>query len=606
MPCGLKARLKQFGASERGAMLVFFAMSCAAIFVVAALSFDLGKRAATQTELQSFADNVALAAAGELDGMPDSILRAQDAARALIQDQTTFGLGDKTLAGDDDYTISFYAVLPANEAEFSRALIPSPNNDRNARFARVEVNPVVVEWSFARILSVFSSAALPSQDVTAEATAGYSGMACDVAPVFFCMPPAEADVDIDGIWDPANHIGDSIELVTTAGDVSNWVPGSLGFLDVTNSVDNASICADASGADLYNCLITVAATRSQCLQNGSLRLQDGLVPGVSNLLFNARLDSFLSQFSGVINDPDFSSAPIVTKPFVAGSTCVPGDAVATTEASGLPPDDCFSNGSCPHARIGDGNWSQARLDYVDANYSIDPAHISSVVPEEIISIAGDDYHINDPFRPGNAANPRPTEYTDYPVVFAGDTRWNYYNAEVAASYFSDPTAAYVDGEVDFSGASSSLRADPIDLLDIDIPVPPATNGDDTADGDNADGDGGDAADGNADAGDADAEEEPEFRQRVASSLPQCTSEVSLDPRRRALIAAAVDCGLEPLNGNFTAQATWFVELFLLDLADNADGTNGIVVNAEIISEGLQNSGASLTNGTFRNLVQLFR
>ena len=106
--------------------------------------------------------------------------------------------------------------------------------------------------------------------------------------------------------------------------------------------------------------------------------------------------------------------------------------------------------------------------------------------------------------------------------------------------------------------------------------------------------------------DADDNAEPVFRQRLASSLPQCTTEVSLDPRRRAIIAAAVDCNAEPLNGGFNARATWFVELFLLDVAENSIGTNGISVNAEIISPGLQNSGASLVNGTFRNLVQLFR
>ncbi len=583
MPFGLRTLLIRFSATERGAMLVFFAMSCAAIFVVAALSFDLGKRAATQTELQSFADNVALAAAGELDGMPDAIFRAQTAAQELIQDRTTFGAGDRILAGEEDYLLTFYATLPTNEEIFSTPLNISAENDRIARFARVAVNPVVVEWSFARILNTFSSIALPSQNVMAQATAGYSAIACDVAPVFFCMPPPDSGVDTQGIWDPANHIGDSIQLVTTQGDPSDWTPGSMGFIDISGQVDNASACSGINGVNLYNCLITVAATRTQCLQNGALRLQDGLVPGVSNLLFNARMDDFKSAFRGAINDPDFSSAPIVTKPFEAGSTCSPGGGTSTTEASDLPRDDCFENGTCSSPRVGDGNWSEARLSYVDANYSTASEHIGTVDATERIIVSGAEYHIDDPFRPGNGDNPRPSQYDDFPIVVAGDTRWSYYNAEVAASYFSDPVAAYGNGEVDFSGASSTLRSTPIDLLDIDLVVPAVDDGDDT-----------------------NGIEEDTIRQRLASGLPQCTSEVSLDPRRRALIAAAVDCGSEPLNGGFNARATWFVELFLLDVADNSSGFNGISVNAEIISEGLQNSGASLTNGTFRNLVQLFR
>ena len=51
-------------ASSRDGSGVSNPICCAAIFLVAALSFDLGRRASTQTELQSFADNVALAAAG--------------------------------------------------------------------------------------------------------------------------------------------------------------------------------------------------------------------------------------------------------------------------------------------------------------------------------------------------------------------------------------------------------------------------------------------------------------------------------------------------------------------------------------------------------------
>ena len=433
-PWGIGQHIDRFRASERGAMLVFFAMSCAAIFVVAALSFDLGKRAATQTELQSFADNVALAAAGELDGMPDAILRAETAAQLLIQDEATYGVGDGVLAGAEDFTISFHASLPTNEAAFDAPLSFSEESDRIARFARVQVNPVTVEWSFARILNVFSSVALPSESVVAESTAGYSGMACDVVPVFFCMPPAETGVDTQGIWDPANHIGDSIQLVSTQGAQPNWIPGSLGFLDVTGRVDNAGACSGETGVNLYNCLISVTATRSQCLVNGALRLQDGLPPGtVSNLLFNVRMDEFRSQFGGVRNNPDFMSAPIVTRGVEAGASCGPGNSGATDEAADFPRDDCFEIGTCPASRVGDGDWSEGRLVYVDANYSTDPANIGTVEPGERVTVSGAEYHIDDPFRPGDSSNPRASDYDDFPIVLTGETRWNYYNAEVAAS-----------------------------------------------------------------------------------------------------------------------------------------------------------------------------
>lgn len=68
-------------------MLVIWGVSFAVLFGIVALSFDLGRIAVTQTELQAYADNVALAAAGELDGKDDAIDRATAAAANLIADR---------------------------------------------------------------------------------------------------------------------------------------------------------------------------------------------------------------------------------------------------------------------------------------------------------------------------------------------------------------------------------------------------------------------------------------------------------------------------------------------------------------------------------------
>ena len=76
--------IKSYLADEAGTLLVFFAVCCATLLGILALSFDLGRRAATQSDMQSFADNVALAAAKELDGTDDATDRAKLAAVALI------------------------------------------------------------------------------------------------------------------------------------------------------------------------------------------------------------------------------------------------------------------------------------------------------------------------------------------------------------------------------------------------------------------------------------------------------------------------------------------------------------------------------------------
>ncbi len=590
---GVSGQLQKFRQGDDGALLVFFAMCCAAIFLIAALSFDLGKRSSTQTELQSFADHVALAAAGELNGMPGAMARATRAADQLIRDEVTFAEGDGILAGADDFTLLFYERLPTNEAIWTSPLDAGiADNDQIARFVRIEAAPVQVQWSFARLLSIFSTAALPSENVVAEAAAGHTAMACDVTPIFFCMP-SPTGADTDGIWDPANHIGDALRLTTTAGAASNWTAGSMGFINVESQVDRASYCFGDSGVTLFNCLATMARNRSQCLENGSLELIDGnmSVSGagatVPHRYFNARMEKYMPRHRFLRRLEEAPVPPIVTKGFETGSTCGGNGGEPTDDAMGLPADDCIETGAC--SAVGNGIWADGRLMYVDRNYSVDLDSLGDFEPERI-SVDGQDYHIDDPFRPGDTTNPRRDEYAGYPIVLAGGSRWAYYNAEVAAAYAIAPSDAFDSGEVVLSSLERAPLRDLLEVVDADgDPVP-----------------------------------------RQGTSLPHCTPPFpdettlppalwdnpdapaignrSINPRRRAFVAAAVDCGGQPINGDATARAAWFVELFLLDVAEPLDaGTEvGLQFDVEVISEGLQNSGTSYLNGTFRNLVQLYR
>ena len=118
----------KFARQEDGALLVFFAICAAAIFLVAALSFDIGRRASTQTELQSYADNVALAAAGELNGFPGAVARARRAAENLIEDKFTIGEGNRVLSGASDFSLTFYETLPDDEAAWDFELAVDPTN----------------------------------------------------------------------------------------------------------------------------------------------------------------------------------------------------------------------------------------------------------------------------------------------------------------------------------------------------------------------------------------------------------------------------------------------------------------------------------------------
>ena len=99
--------------------MMFFCICIAFLLGIMALSFDMGRRASTQSDMQAFADNVALAAAGELNGQGNAIQRAKDAAEDLIlaiNEQLNEGTGvaaaNVTITFDVDTDLVFYSVLP--------------------------------------------------------------------------------------------------------------------------------------------------------------------------------------------------------------------------------------------------------------------------------------------------------------------------------------------------------------------------------------------------------------------------------------------------------------------------------------------------------------
>ncbi|CAN0598120.1 unnamed protein product, partial [Ectocarpus sp. 12 AP-2014] len=291
----------------------------------------------------------------------------------------------------------------------------------------------------------------------AEATAGFTTIVCDVAPVFFCLPSAESEDTAQGspIWDPANHIGSTLLLKAGGGGGPHaWRPTNFGYLDVVGTsadqakADPAGACSGIADPDLlYNCLMASVSPSTLCFESGGLGFRPAAASGIRSDALNTKFDIY-SALAGLSQSDDrFLPAPIVTKRHDEGATCAPGGSGAPDPNSftvDFPADDCFNagppysgctrflDGSGNSARIGNGDWSDGRLNYVDANYGLDFDSFDTVLPTEVV----DGYHLDDPFRPAVTGHARKTEYLSYPVITNGASRWNYYNAEVAAAYFS--------------------------------------------------------------------------------------------------------------------------------------------------------------------------
>ncbi|MBE9477102.1 MAG: hypothetical protein IME92_08125 [Proteobacteria bacterium] len=353
-------KIKSLLKAEDGTILVFWGVSFAVLFGIIAMSFDVGRVSATRSELQSYADHVALAAAGELDGNADSITRAISAASTLISDTQTYGNGAKTLSGSTNYGLTFYASLPASDtASVAGGITTDP---ADAIYARVEVVPQTVDLTFSAAFSALTGNTGVNNNATAVAIAGFTQYACDITPLMFCIPDPSFSAD-----DP-DTVGDMI-LLRSGGSGAAWGPGDFGFLDPGGfKIDGSGPCSGLTGANLTKCLIGAENNITQCFAQRGVETEPGQKVGIENAAFNVRFDIYAASMSGKKVDADYQPAPNVIKGKVplGGGSCIGNSDEASPDTVGLPQDDCFAAGTC--SRIGDGNWSIGRANYVAMNY----------------------------------------------------------------------------------------------------------------------------------------------------------------------------------------------------------------------------------------------
>ncbi len=349
---------RAFLEAEDGQTLVFVGVSLALLLGLVSLSFDLGRASITQSDLSSYADNVALAAAAELDGKADAITRATAAAEGMISDTQTFGTGDTQLAGAVDFDLTFLASLPASDTATPTDLTTDPED---ARFAWVIANDVTVETDFARAFRGLRGNAHQESTVSAEAVAGMTQMACDIAPLMFCVPSG---------WEAEDNIGTMINL-RSGGQGAAWGPGDFGFLRPdTSLVDPAGPCAGLNGAQLYRCLVGATGNIAGCVSQNGVNIEPGQREGVTTPALNTRFDIYTGAMQGKRTDPHYSPASNVVKALWRGAggggganQCIQNNGEPTTNTMALPRDTCLQ-GAC--GRFGDGTWSRAS--YINTNH----------------------------------------------------------------------------------------------------------------------------------------------------------------------------------------------------------------------------------------------
>lgn len=365
----MRAGTARFVHAQDGSVLTIWALSLAALMGLLALTYDFGRLSATQSELQSFVDNVALAAAGELDGNSDAIDRATAAAAEMIADTQTFGSGGSLLSGADDYTLSFHDTLPTEDGTGNQT-----SNQRDARFVRVVAENQTVDPGFSAVFAALTDRVVVDSEVGGEAIAGFTALGCDITPMMFCLPSADFRAN--------DNIGATVQL-RSGGQGAGWGPGAFGFLDPSAAELNPNgVCAGLNGARLDICLIGAAGSTSGCFSANGVTIAPGQRVGNFEAAVNTRFDIFSAGANNLRNDPDYAPAPHVLTGFVSargnrqrangnGNQCLGQNVLPSLDTVGFPPDDCHRLGTC--GRFGNGDWTIGRAAYVATNYGgIDP------------------------------------------------------------------------------------------------------------------------------------------------------------------------------------------------------------------------------------------
>ncbi|WP_377192754.1 pilus assembly protein TadG-related protein [Ruegeria meonggei] len=355
----LKSIISPMAKDEDGTVAILWGTALVAFLGFFAITLDVGRLNATHAELQSFADNVALAAAGELDGQPDAITRATNAAANLISDSQTFATGPAALSGTSDYTLTFHSALPVSDVAPLGA--DTTTDPRTAKFAQVALTPKALSMNLASALDkLLGGNGISTASVSAEAVAGYSQAACDISPLMFCLPPN---------WESTLTVGDQI-LLRSGGNNTAWGPGNFGFIDLDSFEDTSGVCADEGGNKLA-CLIAAQNQITQCVLTNGLTTEPGQKVGITNAAFNVRFDIYRSVLNGEKNNVDFAPAPNVIKGIQkkGGGSCIQGNEEITPDTTALGRDTCMAAGTCGGSnRFGDGVWDRAG--YLNQNHDL--------------------------------------------------------------------------------------------------------------------------------------------------------------------------------------------------------------------------------------------
>lgn len=387
-----------------GAVAPTIALSLTALIAVGGIAFDYSRMASMDTELQSAADQAALAAVAQLDNKAGACSRAANAATSMLVNRTY--MANDSNASGTRITIPLETACDAtDQVRFWQDIgkTTAATSDANAKFVEVIVDARTARYALTPIVAAFSSGAM-----SAKAFAGLDSAICKVPPLMLCNPNEGSDPS----FTIANYIGKGVRLVGNDGG-GFYGPGNFGFLDVGAGNGASTLrqelggsnvpgnCVSGSGVDtetgsiisVRDALNTRMGIYDQGLNNACGNTGASCPPSV-NMRKDLVLDGNGNAFNKIGLTNNNNGWKEATNPYPGSANIINATgsnyhSLSTAEINliapmGYPEDMCHAFGStnagaCSGGRIGDGNWDRyAYFKSNSASYGSDITDVASM------------------------------------------------------------------------------------------------------------------------------------------------------------------------------------------------------------------------------------
>ncbi|GAA0273337.1 pilus assembly protein TadG-related protein [Alteraurantiacibacter aestuarii] len=349
---------RNFAKDAAAAISALYAVALLGLIAIAGIGLDYGRLVTMQSELQNAADQAALAAATQLNGADDAMVRARTAANAAFASAASAYVNETRVANDGGgsaitgLTFTFYdgyandqpGELLANDADGARAKV-----------VRVTVNDREVFYALTPVVG-----ALSSGGVEADAMAMLERAVCNLPPIMVCIERSD-------FFLPTLE-GDGLRMRWLDSSVDALAPGNVGFLDLYGTHDSQYELGENQPYGECGAIENVTtepgfrATETRAL-NTRFDIQSNPLscdPSTGDFCpaQNVRANSVLVEQSTITTNSSTPPPPPTCGSYQNRSrSWEPMTQAEVATAGTFTRDSCFDDGSCTY--MGDGEWDIA-------------------------------------------------------------------------------------------------------------------------------------------------------------------------------------------------------------------------------------------------------